>query len=548
MRWKELLVGMGLLLAVAPGCKNMGGVTGITFFADASLLDRPPDGVVNLNQRPPAEILPPPEETVPALADEPPLSLGREIDQVRRRLDELEVARTAHEDATRQVIVDAIAAAAGGSKINEFVTLGGTMEVLTGWREDFEGIAQSFLQLNTAELDFEIQVNPWCLGTVIIQYQDGTNFLFPTNTGDFQSVDRFNVDVAFLTIGDTQQCWPFARVGRLNVPFGITTAAGNPLTDVLTLESPLTVEVFQAIEDVIMFGFEFPTPPPPPPPSTAFPPVPPKVRPILSAPVFGAMRRYCCRRLQPPPLPSPTPVSPPVTPTQPPFSGAVYVYNGTINTGVEDHIQHIGGTLGYFTRRFTRNGIPWSIDADVDVMSSVFDSDFLQFEYRAFLDQIGNVPGMAAHVKASYGPVALVAEWNGAIGKARFFDQRANLEDPTTFLPGPQRAIAPSAWQVSLAYQFDWNPSVEVIGSQGTYFTIGYSESEDLAGVTRVINGVETRVGNVPKRRFLVGLGEWVLDGLRIAVEYAHIVDYSVQDGGTGRYANGWFGQVSYQW
>ena len=34
----------------------------------------------------------------------------------------------------------------------------------------------------------------------------------------------------------------------------------------------------------------------------------------------------------------------------------------------------------------------------------------------------------------------------------------------------------------SSLYQFDWNPYVEVIGAQGTYFVIGYSESSDLGG------------------------------------------------------------------
>ena len=52
----------------------------------------------------------------------------------------------------------------------------------------------------------------------------------------------------------------------------------------------------------------------------------------------------------------------------------------------------------------------------------------------------------------------------------------------------------------------------------------------------------------MPKQRFLVDIGEWVLDGLRIAVEYAHIVDYSRKEGGTGRSADGIFAQMSYQW
>jgi hypothetical protein len=174
---------------------------------------------------------------------------------------------------------------------------------------------------------------------------------------------------------------------------------------------------------------------------------------------------------------------------------------------------------------------------DVDFTTSVFESRFLVAEYEAFLDQIEYVPGLAAHVKATYGPYSLVAEWNGAIGEA-------TLTDDT----GKEFSLTPGAWQIALAYQFDWNPSVLTIGTQGTYFAIGYSRSMDMAGVTQEIDGMDTRVGFVPEQRFLVTVGEWMLDGLRLAVEFSHSVDYSRDDGGTGRSANAVFAQLTYEW
>ena len=102
----------------------------------------------------------------------------------------------------------------------------------------------------------------------------------------------------------------------------------------------------------------------------------------------------------------------------------------------------------------------------------------------------------------------------------------------------------PSAWQLSLGYQFDWNPWVEAIGAEGTYLAIGYSESRDLAGVMRAGD----RVGFVPRRRFLVSAGEWVLDSVLFAVEYSHIWDYSKNKGGTGKSANGVFSLLTYEW
>jgi hypothetical protein len=245
-------------------------------------------------------------------------------------------------------------------------------------------------------------------------------------------------------------------------------------------------------------------------------------------------------------VPAPAPAPPAALPPTciPPYSGAIYFYNGDTIDGIdeEDHIEHMGGTLGYRTKGFTPGGVPWSADFDVDVNSSVFDSNFLQFEYRAFLPDIGYVPGMAAHVKSNLGPVGMVVEWNGALSEAEFIDDAL---EPVSIVPG--------AWQISLAYQFDWNPAVEIIGAQGTYMTIGYSESYDLAGVTRIFDTtavvpIETRVGFVPERRLSVGLGEWVLDGLRAAFEYSYIVDYDEDDGGTGEDGHGVFWQMTYEW
>jgi hypothetical protein len=226
----------------------------------------------------------------------------------------------------------------------------------------------------------------------------------------------------------------------------------------------------------------------------------------------------------------------------------MYFYNGnTTNRLVEDHIDHFGATAGFQAR-----GYGWSFDADVDFTSSVFDSRFLDFEYRGFLDQITYISGMAAHIKATRGPLAVIAEWNGAMQQARFVDDAGN-----------DISMAPSAWQVSLTYQFDWNSTISELGSQGTYLAVSYSESQDLAGVTREIARVEpgnaagapgittlelVRVGFVPEQRFIIGIGEWVTDGLRLSAEYSHIVDYPVAKGGTGASAHGWFGALTYTW
>ncbi len=476
------------------------------------------------------------------LAEEPPSSgqkkpvTREELEKIEQRVEDLEAGKTAHEDATRSIIRQTFTQ--WGSKINEFVAFGGTLEMLAGWAEDFTDADESIIKLNTAQVDFEIQVNDWALGSIILEYDDGTDVLFPTTDGEEASVDRINVDTAFLTIGNTERFWLFGSFGRMIVPFGIST--GDPVADVLTINDPLTVEVFEAKEDAALLGVAFPTPPltrPPPPVTTS----PRPVRPLLVNAFFSALTPLLGYRPFPALPQTPAPTAPPLAP--PPFNAGVYIYNGDTHDNSADRewrrpLKHMGATVGYRTRGNCASSLcPWTLDMDVDFSGSVLDSRFLEFEYRPVRSQIRYVPGFAAHIKTSIGPVALVGEWNGAIEKATLTDDADRTDN-----------FKPSAWQVALGYQFDWNPWVEAIGAQGTYLALGYSQSRDLAGIMQDVGGTLTRVGFVPRRRFLVGIGEWVLEGLRVAVEYSHVLDYSKDKGGTGNSASGVFFMTTYQW
>ncbi len=469
---------------------------------------------------------------------------SRDLKQLEERVKELETEKTAREDATRSIIRQELSTL--GSKISGCCALGGTFEMLAGASQVFKGQSERVLRLNTAELDFEIQVNDWTLGSLVIAYDDGRDTLFLTNDGSEASVDRINLDTGFLTFGNPQRFPPFLTAGKIILPFGIST--GNPLGSVLTIGDPLTVEAFETKEDAILIGVEFPTPPLTP----ATPPVtPPPVRPLVINPFLRWVGRGLgFKPRQPPPL---TPIT--ATPAPPLFNGGIYLYNGDTRENFQGDwrpSENFGATVGFRTkghcgRPFYRlRGsafCPWSIDVDVDYNNSIFDSLFLESEYRDFLFQldqrrgIGFVPGMAVSVKSTLGPVSLIGEWSGAIENATFTD---GLGTPI--------GIKPSAWAVSLGYQFDWNPWVKAIGAQGTYFTINYSESNDLAGVTQVFQGVRTRLGSVPKRRLIVGAGEWILDNLRFAIEYSYNQDYSKNEGGTGRDAHGVFSVVTLVW
>jgi hypothetical protein len=86
------------------------------------------------------------------------------------------------------------------------------------------------------------------------------------------------------------------------------------------------------------------------------------------------------------------------------------------------------------------------------------------------------------------------------------------------------------------------------LGSEGTYIAVGYSESRELAGVTRLIGGQQVRVGDLPRRKILVGAGEWIWPGVRLALEYSRTDDYEVNRGGTGKSADAIFSVLTYDW
>ena len=470
----------------------------------------------------------------PPAPDTAAKSQARTTGRLEERIKELETAKVAQEDAVRSIIKDSVATL--GSKINESASLGGTLGVGYSRSTDFSREKKTSIGFGAADFELEIQANDWARGQIKLEYVDGRELAFPTTTGGQASVDRINLDTAFITIGDQQRFPAQLNLGRMVLPFGIST--GHPVADVLSNNGPLTVEAFEMRQNAIGLSVAFPTPAlkPPTPAVTAAP-----VRPMLINPLVSAISRRL--GYEPPPTRLKPLSAIQFAPEQPPFNAGVYVYEGRTPGGLS---KHLGGTLGFHAkgncgRRYedmSDFGIcPWAVNADLSYNSSIFNSRFLETEYQRYLDQIGRVPGMAASVKANLGPFALVGEWNGATRHARFND---DLGDPAV--------IKPAAWQVSLGYQLGWNPWVQEIGAQGTYLAIGYSQSRDLAGVTRLVNGSETRVGFVPKRRITLTVGEWVLDGLRLVFEYSHERDYSDAAGGTGGSARGIATTLTYVW
>jgi hypothetical protein len=430
----------------------------------------------------------PPKPAQPAKVEASPIGIER-TENLEQRVSELEITKTAQEDATRSIIRDALSKLS--PNINEFLALGGSLEVLASRFKDYTGHPVDQLSLNTAELDFDIKANDWTFGSLILDYNRGQNILFPTTEGFSTGVDRITVLRGTITIGDTQRFPLFIKGGLDTLEFG--TSTGIHRLDVLSIGTPTTIEGFEILKPELGIGFAFPTPP-----LTRASPavVVPPVRPQVIAPMVKSLAEslgYAPPPTKPRPLKPLTPV-----PTPPPIYGSVYVYEGNSNVAVTRNLtQNINATLGFradghcgrpYDKLRLEDYCPWSLDFHVDYNTSVFDSVFLEEGYRSFLRQIGYIPGMAASAKMSFGPVSLIAEVNGAVDRATFVDGL-----------GRTVSITPAAWQVSFGYQFDWNPWVEAIGEQGDFIAIGYSGTSGLAGVTALINNQPTRVGFLPK-------------------------------------------------
>jgi hypothetical protein len=457
------------------------------------------------------------------------------------RVKDLEVIWAAQENATRQIIRDSLSKT--GSKINSFLSLSGVVEGVASRAGSFTGPTQENLSLGTAELDFDIKLSDWLTGALVLHFDNGTGAIFPTGNQPVVptnlpgvGVDRFTLDRTHILVGDLMQFPIAARFGVETLHFG--TSTGVARLDTLSIGTPLTTEVFENRQTAGGLEFAWPTPPRQPPPA---PVVVPRVSPLVVAPAVSQLMRW----LGYTPLPErpfrPTPVTFPLDPA--PFYGSVVAYKGSDSilpgrTKIDDYNASLGfrtrGHCGVPYDQLTNSLIcPWTVDFHVDYDTSVFESRFLHSSYLPFLSQIGRIPGVAASLKTSFGPFAFVGEVNAAIQNAQFIDGL-----------GITRNMMPMTWQASIAYQFDWNPWIQEIGAQGDFISLGYSGSKDMAGVSILQNSIPTRIGFVPQHRLFLTGGEWVMDGLKVAVEYSANWDYPVSAGGTGKVAHGAFGLI----
>src|SRR3977135_511414 len=391
----------------------------------AVVQERP--AIIAAKPAPAPAVLSPPVD--PPALPAPDLSEAAAKRPLNERVKELEIGWAAQENATRQIIRDTLNKT--GPKINNFLSLSGVVEGVASRTGDFNGPTQERLALGTADLDFDIKLSDWLTGALVLHFDNGTGAIFPTGNSPVVptipgvGVDRFTLDRTHILVGDLMQFPIAARFGVEVVHFG--TSTGVARLDTLSIGTPLTTEVFENRQTAGGLEFAWPTPPRQPPPA---PVVVPRVSPWVVAPAVSQLMRW----LGYTPLPErpfrPQPVTFPFDP--PPFYGSVVTYKGSDSIihhrpKIDEHNASLGfrtrGNCGVPYDQLTDSLIcPWTFDFHVDYDTSVFESRFLHAAYLPFLSEVGRIPGMAASVKASFGPFAFVGEVNAALREARFLD------------------------------------------------------------------------------------------------------------------------------
>jgi hypothetical protein len=131
------------------------------------------------------------------------------------------------------------------------ILFSGYIEFGGAWQDveytDATSVDESDLALTTVELTAEAEVNEWVNVEATLLYEDATSF---EGENDETSVD---LDVAILTIGNTEAYPLYFSAGVLYVPFGalLTHFPDDPLID-----QPLTLLMGETREKAALLGLE----------------------------------------------------------------------------------------------------------------------------------------------------------------------------------------------------------------------------------------------------------------------------------------------------
>lgn len=191
------------------------------------------------------------------------------------------------------------------------------------------------------------------------------------------------------------------------------------------------------------------------------------------------------------------------------FHATTYAFNGDINEiGKDDEIKCFGINTGYV---FANDN--FSIDVGMGWINNLADSETLKDSLPNEIEDY--VGGITAHAIFSWQGLQLIGECLGAID-----------DFTVSELEFKGKGAEPEAWNIELGYTF-------AISSHETLFAIAYQGTDEALAL------------ELPKERYMGSFGIGLIDGLSLAVEYAHDKDYDKSDGGTGDSADSFTMQLA---
>jgi len=196
------------------------------------------------------------------------------------------------------------------------------------------------------------------------------------------------------------------------------------------------------------------------------------------------------------------------------FHAGAYLYNGSTDNRVRGkHLEHYGATVGYGMKTDLL-----SFDVGFDWNGSIFDTDGLTTAFPELQKRPHRsyTPGFSAHGRLGMFGFSLIAEYDGAMNTVHFTRNRRNV------------STMPEAWQVEIGYM------TKIFGVR-PYGAFNYSATAGMLGA-------------FPQRRLLGSVGTFLTDNIRLALEYNNEQDYPRIQGGTGKEAEAWILQLTYEW
>ncbi|MEA1922883.1 MAG: LbtU family siderophore porin [Pseudomonadota bacterium] len=183
------------------------------------------------------------------------------------------------------------------------------------------------------------------------------------------------------------------------------------------------------------------------------------------------------------------------------YAGA-YAFNGDINeSGDDDEIKCFGLNAGYAFENENFN-----FDVGMGWINSIGDSDGLTDALPGDIKDY--VAGITAHAIFSWQGLTLIGEYLGATDEFELAE-----------LDFKGAGAEPETWNIELGYTFE-------IAGHETVVALAYQGSDEALAL------------ELPEERYLGTVGVGLIDGLSLALEYAHDEDYDKKDGGTGENAD----------